>query len=300
MEANNLELSSDLDAVRALEALSDSAGWQSAYRQMEAGKLVAHNRLWELAFGSVLRERVNLAVEISARTPESYMTIGFVQSPLPIRVNGWQINQHQIFVLDEDVPFECSAPAGADVVTVHVPTDLSTRYMQMDPLPITVFNKAVPASNLEQYVLTNATSSIDHETLHGITTNLLTNLERAKAVSDKYHSAYRWQTIRRAKQYIEEHLHTDIGIAEVSQYAGVSQRTLLRLFQREYAMSPVEYIRMRRLEAVRIHLAKNASIESIGRVAEDFGFSHAGRFAAQFRQQFGYQPSQFRERGPRI
>ncbi len=267
---------------------------------MQAGKLVAHNRLWDLPFGSALRERVNLAVEISARTPENYMTIGFVQSPQSIRVNGWQINQQQIFVLDEDVPFECSAPAGADVVTVHVPTDLSTRYMQMDPLPITVFNKAVPASKLEQYVLTNATSSIDHETLHGITTNLLTNLERAKAVSDKYHSAYRWQTIRRAKQYIEEHLHTDIGIAEVSQYAGVSQRTLLRLFQREYAMSPVEYIRMRRLEAVRIHLAKNAPIESIGRVAEKFGFTHAGRFAAQFRQQFGYQPSQFRERGPRI
>ena len=61
-------------------------------------------------------------------------------------------------------------------------------------------------------------------------------------------------------------------------------------------MSPVEYIRVRRLEAVRIHLATNTSIESIGRVAEQFGFSHHGRFAAQFRQQFGYQPSQLRNK----
>jgi transcriptional regulator GlxA family with amidase domain len=58
-------------------------------------------------------------------------------------------------------------------------------------------------------------------------------------------------------------------------------------------MSPGQYIRAHRLMSVNrklIHANRNG--DSITRIATDHGFTHLGRFAGAYREQFGELPSE--------
>ena len=90
---------------------------------------------------------------------------------------------------------------------------------------------------------------------------------------------------------IRKHLEEELLIPQVCSHAGVSQRTLERMFRNEFQMSPLEYTRARRLDRARHELACGLS-DSVSQVALESGFKHMGRFSSQFKRQFGRYPSQ--------
>ena len=102
-----------------------------------------------------------------------------------------------------------------------------------------------------------------------------------------------WRIIKRSRDYIEAHLSDVIAIKTVCAYAAVSLSNLERTYRRELKMSPVEYIRARRLSAVNHELKRaNSNGKKIGQVAMDHGFNHQGRFAGHYHAQFGELPSE--------
>ena len=74
---------------------------------------------------------------------------------------------------------------------------------------------------------------------------------------------------------------------------GVNARTL-RLITHEFVgMGPVQYLRLHRLNRVRLALARsNPRLVSVGDVAGMYGFWESGRFAAIYRATFGESPSE--------
>jgi AraC-like DNA-binding protein len=101
------------------------------------------------------------------------------------------------------------------------------------------------------------------------------------------------RTIKCAREIIETNLSETIPIGDICKNCAVSCSKLERIFRRELAMTPTQYILVRRLEAVNRVLAKPLSThDSIGRIAMDFGFNHLGRFAGAYRSHFGELPSQ--------
>ncbi|MFF0988564.1 helix-turn-helix transcriptional regulator [Kocuria nitroreducens] len=98
--------------------------------------------------------------------------------------------------------------------------------------------------------------------------------------------------LRRAVAFVDEHLHEDIGLAEIAAAARMSPRGLQAAFRRELGRTPVGYLREARLDAARGDLlgADPAAGTTVAAVATRWGFAHAGRFATAYRARFGEPP----------
>ncbi len=84
-----------------------------------------------------------------------------------------------------------------------------------------------------------------------------------------------------------------IYLYELCQELGVSARTLQVTFKQAYGISPMRYLKLRRLHSAREHLfTTSAEDVSIKRAALENGFFGRSRFAEDFKKLFGHLPSE--------
>ena len=99
--------------------------------------------------------------------------------------------------------------------------------------------------------------------------------------------------VRQARDYIEAHLSDPVSLADITAAAGVHVTTLLKGFKQHYEISPIAYLKQKRLEAAhKALLAAEPLTTSVTEVATQWGFFHLGRFARDYRQLFGELPSE--------
>lgn len=94
--------------------------------------------------------------------------------------------------------------------------------------------------------------------------------------------------------WIEGNLSRDINIEVLSDQCGMSPRNFTRSFGTEVNMSPMAYVKRRRLERSK-HLLEGTDMP-YGRVAEVVGFMSAERFSKAFKEMFDINPSEYRAR----
>ncbi len=87
-----------------------------------------------------------------------------------------------------------------------------------------------------------------------------------------------------------------LRITELAEHSGVSARTVERAFLRT-GCTALEYLRGVRLEQARRKLSDRASAATVAEAAILAGFTHLGRFSAEYRRRFGELPSQTLLRG---
>jgi AraC-like DNA-binding protein len=101
--------------------------------------------------------------------------------------------------------------------------------------------------------------------------------------------------IRRARQYIEEHMVEGISLKELAQHVSFSPYYLLRAFRAEIGMPPHAY-----LESIRIHHSQR--LIELGKpladVAAEVGFSSQSHMTHRFKQIIGVTPGQYAQRLP--
>jgi transcriptional regulator GlxA family with amidase domain len=99
-------------------------------------------------------------------------------------------------------------------------------------------------------------------------------------------------TVRRAVAYIDDNVDAPIRIEDVAQAARLSVRGLQGAFQRHLGTTPGRALRAARLSAARTDLlAADPAVDSVTAIARRYGFYHLGRFAAEYRAQYGELPS---------
>lgn len=97
----------------------------------------------------------------------------------------------------------------------------------------------------------------------------------------------------RALDYLHSHPMTKISLPALCEAVSVSQRTLERAFQDTFDMSARDYLKLRRLHAVRRQLMVACKGESkIADIAYAHGFYELGRFACVYAKTFGERPSE--------
>lgn len=108
------------------------------------------------------------------------------------------------------------------------------------------------------------------------------------ADGDRAHS----RQVRRAMEYMREHIAEPLRMSEVARVCGLSLRSLQAGFQRDLGISPRQWLRTQRLERVHAILstAPRGSV-TVTEVALQWGFFHLGEFAAHFKARFGEKPS---------
>lgn len=101
------------------------------------------------------------------------------------------------------------------------------------------------------------------------------------------------RAVRRAQDYIEARLDIAVTLADLCDHVGVSARALQAAFRAHCGQSPMEFLRNARLDRIRKELraATDGDALQVAQVAARYGFLHAGRFAADYRQRFGESPS---------
>jgi transcriptional regulator GlxA family with amidase domain len=95
-----------------------------------------------------------------------------------------------------------------------------------------------------------------------------------------------------------EHMGERLPVAMVASHCGLSVRRLQALFQDECGQSPLQWLRMQRLQEVRQALLLHGDVCKIGEVAARSGFTHLGEFSRVYRQAFGETAQQTRGKHP--
>ena len=105
------------------------------------------------------------------------------------------------------------------------------------------------------------------------------------------------ETTRRARDYLHEHLEDLPTVGDLARHCGVSVRALAKGFARHLNTSPLQYMIDLRLDRVRQQLQAHGREGNVTEVAQRWGFTHAGQFAARYRNRFGELPSQTQRKG---
>lgn len=108
----------------------------------------------------------------------------------------------------------------------------------------------------------------------------------------------RAQLVTRARDFIQAHIHRPLTLIEIYSALGVSKRTLYYSFEDVLGLTPMEYLKIQRLQGAR-HTLKQADPKTtkVATVAQQWGFWCSGHFARDYQTMFGEFPTETLQRG---
>lgn len=99
--------------------------------------------------------------------------------------------------------------------------------------------------------------------------------------------------VRKAQEFVERSGHTLVHISELTTALRVPRRSLQRAFDEVLGISPIRYLRHRRICEARILLRERTNPDlTVADIAFRQGFSDLGRFSGYYRALFGENPSE--------
>lgn len=97
--------------------------------------------------------------------------------------------------------------------------------------------------------------------------------------------------VRRAQAFIEQNLGEPLDVLQIAAAACVSRFYLARLFRSATGLSPMAWLRQRRIEQARRWLRDGA--QPVGRIASDLGYFDQSHFTRSFRAATGCSPRRY-------
>jgi AraC-like DNA-binding protein len=94
-------------------------------------------------------------------------------------------------------------------------------------------------------------------------------------------------------RHIDDHLAGSLSLAELSQIAHLSAAHFGVVFRTAMGISPLAYVRRRRIEAAKARLAKGG--QTVESIAREVGFDDPYHFSRVFRRTVGVPPSAYAE-----
>ncbi|PDV87450.1 AraC family transcriptional regulator [Rhizobium sp. H4] len=98
--------------------------------------------------------------------------------------------------------------------------------------------------------------------------------------------------VKWAIDFMHAHIAEPISLSEIATAARVSIRTLQQGFRQFRNTTPIAYLHEIRMVAARRDLLESGAKQAVADIALRWGFTHLGRFAAEYRKRFGELPSQ--------
>ncbi|MEH6583837.1 MAG: AraC family transcriptional regulator [Halioglobus sp.] len=142
--------------------------------------------------------------------------------------------------------------------------------------------------------LSYAGKSALHETIKSEIPAMLLVATSASQPKNRPSLRNRERVLKRALEFIKEHPQEALSVERLCVASASSMSTLERAFLDRYSMSPKRYTLVKRLHHVHKALLRQAETGKVAiyEVANDWGFWHMGKFAADYKKLFGYLPSQ--------
>lgn len=98
--------------------------------------------------------------------------------------------------------------------------------------------------------------------------------------------------LKRAQEFIADHLEAKIDLDEMTRFACVNKCTLINLFKREFGLTPMRYVMQQRIYKA-IELMMNTE-KSMDMIIGECGFLNSAHFYQVFKRITGGTPGQYR------
>jgi len=224
---------------------------------------------------------IQLASVLNPHVPTD-MTWDYDNDQFMIRISRSLMERTAIGILghdiDEPLMFDVGFHWQQSPEWFYVLSYLVDYYSQSNP---SLTKNRLIISQINQLVATTLFSSHQHSYMNR---------------SNKQRTSIRPRHIKRAQDYLEAHAHESITVEFLASLCGVSVRSLYTGFRDFVGVTPMQYLRNLRLDRIRTELLTSEA-KSVTSVAMRWGFSHMGRFSAEYKRRFGESPSQsFRRR----
>ena len=97
--------------------------------------------------------------------------------------------------------------------------------------------------------------------------------------------------LRRAVEYLESNVESDIALADIAEAVHVTPRAVQYMFRKHLDTTPLQYLRQARLHRAHLDLLEGDRIhDTVTAIAARWGFTHSGRFAVMYRETYGQSP----------
>tara|TARA_R110002049_G_scaffold303196_4_gene497324 strand:- start:1668 stop:2660 length:993 start_codon:yes stop_codon:yes gene_type:complete len=299
-----------LEAADADEQAHNLKGWQQQYDQISHGEF--YGQISEVSLSNVhaFREYTSQAIRQQCNVSPDSIWLGFSADKKPCRINGHNVNEQTLMIRPGNTEFELVTPEQFNIYGVVVSQNALLEVAEKQDID---FNLSLLDSPMRdwspqkisqlKYLLnhfikpanTNSVGALQEDMLLLAMLDILQQDDTDRRQSPSF--AKRQAVVTKVKEHILSHPNKQITITELCELVHVSRRTLQYSFEDVLGVSPLRYLRTSRLNAVRRTLLSGArDDETILRIAERWGFWHAGQFAHDYTQLFGENPSQTRLR----
>jgi AraC-like DNA-binding protein len=225
---------------------------------------------------------------------------GFIASPTlqyAVRTQGAGARLH-VQITEERLNRQLSALLGeapAEPVAFAVAVDLSTGYGRG------IASCVMQAVNHLQQDDTFPGNNITAGLFEDLITSrlLLSHPSNYSKALNRIETKVAPATIKRAIEFMQARLGEPLALADIAAAAGIPGRTLFTHFRCVHGTSPMQFLRQLRFEKVRATLLHARQSDSVSFICGQWGFTHLGRFAVEYRHRFGETPSQTLARAKR-
>ena len=123
------------------------------------------------------------------------------------------------------------------------------------------------------------------------------NAQEDSAALGSLTARHRGRIVRQMTDYLHARPNRPMELSDLCQLTGSSARSIAHACQAVLETSPIRYLKQLRLNQARILLREgNRDCTTVSECAHFAGFSHLGRFSADYRRMFGESPSQTLDR----
>ncbi|MGP1375438.1 MAG: helix-turn-helix domain-containing protein [Almyronema sp.] len=298
-----------------IDQLSESLRlWDIHYEQLQPGAVCGCLKQIQIGNVQLFRSRINRSVRSLGSSPKDTVAFGIpLQVPGRTIWHGYECEYNQILVnTNREVDFTTPDNYELFVITIYRPTLLEVAYQlnrrdlvkelgqkslltalphQLDQLRS--YLHEIFQQIHEQPTCVHASQTEAHIT-QTIIQLLLNSIQSSEdTILNGLRPLRRTSLAKQVEEYMLSHMHQPLTLSQICEAMGVSERSLHYAFQDLFDMSPMAYLKARRLNQVRRHLKMaDPRSEKVVDIARQWGFHHMGHFSVDYKAMFGESPSE--------
>lgn len=319
-----MQLESDLP-VTAVQSISasynsveecclaiDATGWEADFRQLDLAR--GTSQLRAAATDNTVLIRLDLSNRMHQRAMpvKGCQSFGVLAQPqAPGKIGPRVLESESLLFMDSTSGLDAVVESGFAAYTLSVSDDRLRQLADLQELPDPTVAAARAGSeralaplqlatmrNILQDILLQAGAGdslretknlLDFELPALVLRNWFGGADRPSP-----RTRNRARVVSRALEYLEAHPREPLTVEQLCLASAGSLSTLERAFREHFAVSPKRYLMLSRFSGVRLSLMDQEDHRSITDIANEWGFWHMGKFAADYKRIFGQLPSQTR------
>ena len=246
---------------------------------------------------------------IKGKTPKNAYLFASIESEGKIAHNGLSVYVDELVVLNDEDQLDFIVSSAVNDVSIAIDKEFFDAAFQdyfNEPFNYDTINKRIQlidnggssfrtsAKEILNDLTTKNEKILNDPTFHekseyAILQILFQNIDPLKERKKVLESKINANEIRK---YIEMNYKKQISINELCNIYKLSESTLRMGFNTLFGLSPKQYHQAYRLGKVHhAFLENDSTVESVGSIAYDHGFTHMGRFSSKYKSMFGITPS---------